>query len=164
MQEWLESTTFFPHPIWKTLTAEWTLRQHRYRRVFSTYCASVCHNCLYGGCCKPQFPRLIDLIAYNIQHGSFPQFVQISPTACPFLGSMGCTLLPGPIPGICYDFHCCPVLNNAPSEVRELLALLAEDADRVRRAFFVLWKNLNPSPPPQVANCWDTSIKSLLEL
>ena len=162
LQEWLTNESFFPHPVWKILAAEWVSRQHRYRRLFSAYCA-VCHNCPYGGCCSSRFPKLVDIIAYRIQHGAFPPSKQSSHSSCPFLGSKGCSLLPGPMPGICCAFHCGHVLNQAPTQVRRLLPLLAEDADRVRRAFGTLWKHLFSTPPPLAAEGWEMSVKAVLD-
>ena len=164
LENWLQHQSFFFHPVWSTLTAEWTSRQQRYRRLFSNYCAAVCYDCTSGGCCRSRFPKLTDIITFRIQHGFFPQVNLRENSSCLFLGSIGCSLLPGPLPGICIDFHCSSVLNSAPKQVRGLLPLLAEDANRIRRTFATLWKHLIPTPPSLANKGWNSSVEEYLYL
>ncbi len=162
LENWLHHQSFFFHPVWSTLTAEWTSRQQRYRRLFSIYCAEVCFDCTSGGCCHSRFPKLIDIITFRIQHGSFPLVNLRENSSCRFLSSIGCSLLPGPLPSICIDFHCSSVLNRAPKQMRGLLPFLAEDANRIRRTFATLWRHLIPIPPLLANKGWNSSVEDYL--
>ena len=160
LDDWLLKDPFFTQPVWSVLTEEWTSRQHRYRRLFSAYCAKVCSDCTSGGCCHSRYPKLIDIIAYRIQHSAFPINNQSENASCPFHSSLGCSLLPGPLPGVCVDFHCGQIMSSAPIQVRRLLHLLAKYADRVRQTFNDLWRHIIPAPPSLADNGWNNSVEA----
>lgn len=163
LEDWLTSQPGLHHPVLGLLVNEWTRRQMRYRRVFASCSAAVCGDCPHGGCCSRGFARLRDVVAHRIRHGVLPLLAERTPLdGCPFQGPAGCTLIPGPLPAICCDFHCASVLDHASPEARRLLPALARDADRIGQPLRVFMSSILPEPPGRVSGGWGAPAGAML--
>ena len=83
------------------LCHELVARQTRYRYVQNDYGDATCSHCPHGGCCKREFVRIFDLVFRLAIDAPLLPAVNSSEDACSFLGAMGCTLTPAPLPRIC---------------------------------------------------------------
>ena len=136
-------------PIWTILTNEWTRRLSRYRATLHRLGSVACGSCKIISCCRPKYLKILDLVAFRIQHGFIPLPVHHDPSQCCYIGKNGCELLPGPLPATCISFHCDELISRQSKEMKDDLQKYADSANQIGFLFSFLWK-LIINPPQEL--------------
>lgn len=112
-------------------------RQTRYRRMFDDHGVASCQTCRFGGCCRKEFVRVVDVLMRLALRREVLTAVNPNPEFCAFLGEGGCTLTSSIMPNVCISFHCSdlyvrPVAGFAEQSIT--LASHAEDLSLILRS------------------------------
>jgi hypothetical protein len=119
-------------PLAVALTEALIERQSRYRALHERYGSQACGACPHGGCCRNEFPRVVDLLPRLCVDLPMPVARNADEAFCAFLDG-GCGLTPAPLPNICVAFHCGTLQRTGPEGYGAQSMALAAHCEEMAR-------------------------------